>query len=136
MASLNKVLLIGNLTRDPERREVNGDTLAEFGLAINRKYKSKSGDSKEDTVFVDVTCWGRTAENVAQFQKKGSQVLVEGRLKFDQWEKDGQKRSKLSVTALQVTFLGGKSKERDDRPSNQEPAAAQGQGVDEDDLPF
>jgi single-strand DNA-binding protein len=109
MVDMNKVIVAGNLTRDPEVRHIaSGTAVADLGLAINRRYKDNSGRDKEEVVFVDVTVWDRQAENCAQYLTKGSPVLVEGRLKFDQWEKEGKKQSKLSVVAERVQFLSSK----------------------------
>ncbi len=109
MANLNKVLLAGNLTRDPEVRYTPSRMpVAEFGLAINRRYKSASGELKEETVFVSITAWSKQAELCEQYLKKGASVLVEGRLKFDEWEKDGKKFTKLSVVAERIQFLDKK----------------------------
>lgn len=109
MASYNKVMLIGNLTRDPEVRYTQGGTaVSEIGLAVNDKRKDAKGEWIEETTFVDVTLWGRTAEIAGEYLGKGSSVLVEGRLKLDSWEKDGQKRSKLRVVAENMRMLGGK----------------------------
>lgn len=110
MASLNKVFLIGNLTRDPELRYIpSGTAVANFGLAINRVYTTQDGEKKEDVCFVDIVTWSKTAENCANYLTKGSPVFVEGRLQFRSWEtEDGQKRSKLEVVAERVQFLGGR----------------------------
>lgn len=106
MASLNKVLLIGRCTRDPEKRSTpSGLVVVELGLAVNRRFKSSSGEDREEVCFVDVTVWGKTAELCAENLRKGSPVFIEGRLKLDQWEKDGQKRSKMGVVAENVQFL-------------------------------
>lgn len=106
----NLVLLAGNLTRDPQLRYTQGGTsVADFGMAVNRKF----GD-KEEVTFVDVTCWGKQADVVGEYLKKGRNVFVKGWLKLDQWENDGQKRSKLTVTAERIQFLGGGSKNVDD----------------------
>ncbi len=107
MASLNKVLLMGNLTRDPELRFTsNGSALTKFGLAVNRKYKSGE-EWKEEVCFVDITVWGKQAENCAEYLSKGRPVFIEGRLQFSSWETDdGQKRNKLEVVANTVQFLG------------------------------
>jgi single-strand DNA-binding protein len=109
MANLNKVLLIGNLTRDPELRYIpSGTAVANFGLAMNRVYTTQDGERKEETCFVDVETWGKTAENCANYLAKGRSVFIEGRLRFHSWEtEDGQKRSKLNVVAFNVQFLGG-----------------------------
>ena len=109
MASFNRVILMGNLTRDVEVRYLqSGMAVADVGLAINERRKSQTGEWIEETVFVDVTMWGRTAEVAGEYLSKGSPVLIEGRLKFDTWEKDGQKRSKLSVTCDRMQMVGSK----------------------------
>lgn len=107
MASLNRVLLIGNLTRDPELRYTpSGSAVADFGLAMNRVWKGQDGARQEETTFVDITAWGKTAELAKQYLSKGRRVFVEGRLKLDQWtSQEGQKRSKLSVVAETLQFL-------------------------------
>ncbi len=106
-ANINRVLLAGNLTRDPQVRFfANERAVANFGIAINNRYKTADGQQKEETTFVDVEAWGRTAELVGQYLTKGRSCFVEGRLKLDNWEdKDGQKRSKLKVVADNVQFL-------------------------------
>ncbi len=111
MANLNKVLLIGRLTRDPESRSLpSGNSVVSFGLATNRTYtKRDSGEKVEETTFVDVEAWGRTGETIARYMKKGRQIFVEGRLKFDQWERDGQRRSKLSVVCDTFQFIDSQS---------------------------
>lgn len=112
MASFNKVILIGRLTRDPDLRTTpNGTAICELGLAVNRRWRDQAGRDQEEVCFVDVAVWGRSAENCAQYLQKGAPVLVEGRLKFDQWEdrNGGGKRSKLSVVAETVQFLAGRS---------------------------
>src|SRR5579863_257462 len=109
MASFNKVILVGNLTRDPELRYTpKGTAVAKVGLAVNRNWTSESGEKKEEVTFVDVDIFGRTAENVSQYMRKGRPILIEGRLKFDQWDdkQTGQKKSKLGVVAETVQFLG------------------------------
>ena len=132
MSSLNKVILIGNLTRDPELRYTpSGVALCKFGLAVSRKYKV--GDElKEDTAFVDITVWGKQAETASEYLSKGRQVCIEGRLTYSKWETDdGQKRSKLEVTAENVMFLGG------GRGQGAQPGASGGGEKDyEDDVPF
>lgn len=107
MANLNKVLLIGRLTRDPESRTTpSGNTVVVFGLAVNRTWTRRdSGEKVEETCFVDIEAWGRTGETIARYMKKGRQIFIEGRLKFDQWERDGQRRSKLSVVADTFQFI-------------------------------
>ncbi len=106
-AELNKVLLIGNLTRDPEMRYLDsGTAVAKLGLAVNRRYTDRNGEKKEEVCFVDIDAWARLAEICNQYLKRGSRVLVEGDLRFRQWETDsGDKRSAHSVTAQSVQFL-------------------------------
>ena len=108
MASLNKVLLIGNLTRDPELRYTpQGAAVCEFSIAMNRTFNSKTGEKKEEVTFIEIVAWARTAEICAEYLKKGRPVFVEGRLQQDRWEQpDGQKRSRIRVTAERVQFLG------------------------------
>jgi len=108
MANFNKVILMGNLTRDVELRHTqSGQALAKLGMAINRKYTS-NGESKESTCFVDLTAWGRQAEVLSQYVKKGSPLFVEGRLEYSTWEgQDGGKKSKLEVVIENFQFLGG-----------------------------
>jgi len=107
-ASLNKVLLMGNLTRDPEVKYTpKGTAVCDLGLAINDSYKAQDGTIKETVTYVDVEVWGRTAENCKQYLTKGRPVFVEGQLRLDQWEQEGQKRSKMKVRADRVQFLGG-----------------------------
>lgn len=109
MANLNKVFLMGNLTRDPELRYTPGGTaVAEMGLAVNRQFRNQAGEMQEETTFVNITVWGRQGENVHQYLSKGRSAFVEGRLQYDSWEdRDGQKRSRLRVVADRVQFLGG-----------------------------
>ena len=111
MANLNKVMLIGRLTRDPETRHTaGGNSVTNFGLAINRSYRKKDSDELvEETTFVDVEAWGKTGETFARYMKKGSQAYVEGRLKLDSWEKDGQKRSKLLIVMEEFQFLDSRN---------------------------
>jgi len=109
MANFNKVLLMGNLTRDPEVRYTpKGTAIASLGLAINRQWTNEAGEKKEEVTFVDVEVWGRQAETAGQYLAKGRPVFIEGRLRFDQWDdkESGQKRSKLKVVAERVQFLG------------------------------
>ena len=112
MASFNKVILVGNLTRDPEVRYIpSGTAVCELGLAVNRTWFDKQSNSrKEDTTFVDVTLWGRTAEIAGEYLAKGRSVLIEGRLQLDTWDdkETGKKRSKLKVVGEQMTMLGGR----------------------------
>src|SRR5258708_36039346 len=108
MANFNKVILAGNLTRDPELRYTpKGTAVAKIGLAINRTWKSESGESKEEVTFVDADAFGRTAEVIAQYMRKGRPIILEGRLKLDQWEDKNthQKQSKLRVVIESFQFL-------------------------------
>jgi single-strand DNA-binding protein len=151
MASFNKVILVGNLTRDPELRYTpKGTAVAKIGLAVNRVWTTETGEKKEEVTFVDVDMFGRTAENVAQYMRKGSSLLVEGRLRLDQWDdkQTGQKRSRLGVVAEVVQFLGsprggeggGAPAPARPRPAAApiaEPAAAEADAPPpEDDVPF
>lgn len=151
MASFNKVILIGNLTRDPELRYTpKGTAIAKIGLAVNRVWTSESGEKKEEVTFIDVDIFGRTAENVGQYMRKGRPIMVEGRLKLDQWDDKttGQKRSRLGVVAETVQFLGSASGGGEGggapAPARQRPAAAAPAGEplegdappESDDVPF
>jgi single-strand DNA-binding protein len=109
MASYNRVILVGNLTRDPELRYIpSGTAVTEIGLAINDRRKGANGEWIEETTFVDVTLWARTAEIASEYLNKGSNVLIEGRLKLDTWEKDGKKNSKLRVVGERMQMLGAR----------------------------
>jgi single-strand DNA-binding protein len=156
MASFNKVILVGNLTRDPELRYTpKGTAIAKIGLAVNRIWTNEAGEKKEEVTFVDVDVFGRTAENVGQYMRKGRPILIEGRLRLDQWDdkQTGQKKSKLGVVAETVQFLGsandgggsgGGSAPSAPRVSRPSPAASapaaepiEGDGPPEsDDVPF
>jgi len=108
MANFNRVILAGNLTRDPELKYTpKGSAVARIGMAINRTWKSETGEQREEVTFVDVEAWGRQAEVIAQYMKKGRPLLVEGRLKLDQWEDKNthQKQSKLKVVLETFSFL-------------------------------
>jgi len=108
MLEMNKVMLIGNLTQDPEIRSLtSGTPVTKFRLAVNRRYKDRNGERQEETLFVQVECWARLAEFCSEWLKKGSRIFVEGRLKLDSWEgKDGAKRSMIKVLADRVQFAG------------------------------
>ena len=108
MASYNRVILMGNLTRDIELRYTpNGTAVTDIGLAVNDRRKSSSGEWVDETTFVDVTLWGRTAEVASEYLGKGSPIFLEGRLKLDTWEKDGQKHYKLHVVCDRMQLIGG-----------------------------
>lgn len=122
MATFNKVILLGNLTRDPELRYTpQGSAVCEFALALNYVYTNKqTGQKVEEVSFIDIVAWGKTGEICAEYLKKGRQVMIEGRLKQDRWEaQDGKKMSKVRVTAENVQFVGS-------RPSEQGGAGAKG----------
>lgn len=109
MASFNKVILVGNVTRDIELRSINSaSSVCDLGIAVNDRKKTASGEWVDEVTFIDVTLWNRTAEIAAEYLGKGSSVLIEGRLKLEQWETDGQKRSKLKVIGDRMQMLGGK----------------------------
>ena len=135
MASFNRVVLMGNLTRDPEVRYTPGGTaVAELGLAVNRSWFDKQAQQKkEETTFVDVAVWGRTAEVAGEFLTKGRSVLIEGRLHLDQWDdrETGKKRSKLKVVGEQMTMVGGRN-DGGGRP----PASGASSPNNTDDVPF
>ena len=134
MASFNRVILVGNLTRDPELRYVpKRIPVSDIGLAVNDRVK-RNDEWVEDTTFVDVTLWGRTAEVANEYLTKGSPVLIEGRLRYETWEKDGQKRSKLKVVCEKMQMLGtrknGNGAAKKEAPSESAALAAEG------DIPF
>jgi single-strand DNA-binding protein len=148
MASFNKVILLGNLTRDPEVRYTpKGTAVTDLGLAVNRTYTADNGEKREEVTFVDVTFWGRTAEVAGEYLKKGRPVFVEGRLQLDSWDdkQSGQKRSKLKVIGENMQMLGaprgtgsgGGDEEGGSRSSRPAPPpkAASSQS-DEDEIPF
>lgn len=139
MASLNKVILIGNLTRDPEVRFTpNGTPVANFGLAINRKWTNKQGEKVEGVDYINIVVWGRLAELCGDYISKGSPVAVDGRLQSRSWEtEDGSKRSTIEVVAENVQFLGRKPSERDSdfAPDNVEVGEIATSVLDED-IPF
>lgn len=151
MASYNRVILMGNLTRDIQLRYTPAGTpVTEVGLAVNDRRKNQNGEWIDETTFVDVTFWGRTAEVAAEYLSKGSPVFIEGRLKLDTWEKDGQKNYKLRVVCDRMQLLGGRGEggggggSRASSTNNEyaEAPASQGShhdhdhGGDGDDIPF
>ncbi len=155
MASYNKVILLGNLTRDPELRYTpKGTAVARLGLAVNRTYKTDSGESKEEVTFLDVDAWGKQAELISQYLRKGNPLFVEGRLRLDQWDdkQTGQKRSAIKVVLENFQFVGGRAEGGSGgsggtpsappsrppaRPANPtEPPTSDGPPPEEDDVPF
>jgi len=152
MADLNRVFLMGRLTRDPEVRYTpSGTAVADLGVAVTERYKDRDGNWQEKPVFVDVVVWGRQAETSAEYLFKGSPLFIEGRLQLDQWEnQSGEKRSKLRVRADQVSFLGAPRRPGDSVAPDRPVGAAQGSSAvseqpeeppsagmeDEDNIPF
>jgi len=137
MASYNRVVLLGNVTRDPELRYIpSGTAVTDVGLAVNDRRKSATGEWIEETTFVDVTLWGRTAEICCEYVSKGSPLLIEGRLKLDTWEKDGKKNSKLRVVGDNMQLLGARggdgSRGGKPRVAAVRPGAADGRGSDQE----
>jgi len=140
MLEMNKVMLIGNLTRDPEVSQPGSTTIAKLGLAVNRRFQGKDGQNKDETTFVDIDVWAKTAEFCGQYLKKGNRVYVEGRLNFSSWQDQaGVKRSKLNVVAERVQFALPKPPAHD-QGGTPPPATAGPPMVTEDtisdDLPF
>ncbi len=151
MANVNKVILIGNLTRDVDLKTLNsGASIAQIGLAINRKWKDKAGEDQEEVTFVDCEAWGKTAEIMAKYLSKGKPVFIDGRLKLDSWDdkESGQKRSKMKVVVESFQFLGS-GKGGDDAAPAEKPADKpaqrgfkqpgkedKGGGMSAEDIPF
>jgi len=126
MANYNKVILAGNLTRDPQLSYTPTQTpVVDFGMAINRRWRGQDGQQREETCFVDCRAFGRQAETINQYLSKGRPVLVEGRLHFSSWEKDGRKNSKLRVTVENFQFLGSNPQGGSQAPRQQAPPAPQ-----------
>lgn len=154
MASFNKVILMGNVTRDPELRYTpKGMAIAKIGLAVNRTWRNEAGETKEEVTFVDIDAFGRQAETIGQYIKKGSPLFVEGRLKLDQWDdkQTGQKRSRLGVVLDNFQFIGAPRGEGGgadaprrapsaptSAPASSAPPATEPDGPppEEDDVPF
>ncbi len=126
MASYNRVVLVGNLTRDIELKYTpSGLAVTDIGLAVNDRRKTQTGEWVDETTFVDITLWGRQAEVAGEYLSKGSSVLIEGRLKLDTWETDGQKRSKLRVVGEKMQMLGGRGGGGGGSAPNRAPQQAQ-----------
>jgi single-strand DNA-binding protein len=148
MPNLNKVMLIGNVTRDPEVKFTpKGTAVAEVGLAVNRVYTPEGGERREETTFVEITFWGRQAEIVGEYAKKGKPIYVEGRLQLDTWDdkQSGQKRSKLRVVGEGLQLLGGRPGGGDDGGGGSPPQkfskptakpAPSASAPEDDDIPF
>jgi len=150
MANFNKVLLMGNLTRDPDVRTTpSGMKIAKFGLAVNRRYRTRDDETKEETTYVDIDAFGNQADIIDRYCRKGSPLFVEGRLRLDQWEtKDGDKRSKLGVVLENFQFLGsGQDQGSGSRDADggsfsanptapSAPTSSSGDAIDDDNVPF
>src|SRR5947208_12513809 len=144
MANLNKVLLLGNVTRDPEMRcTPKGSAVCDLGVAVNRAYTTDSGEKREEVTFVDVTLWGRTAEVASEYLKKGRPVFIEGRLQMDTWDdkQTGQKRTRLRVVADNMQLLGSRAQGAAEAPgesgqTSAPPKKAAPSEPDEDEIPF
>lgn len=149
MASYNRIIMVGNLTRDPELKYTSGGTaLCKFGIATSRQFKRKNGESGEEVCFVTCVAWGKAGELITQYMKKGSQILVEGRLTFSTWQgKDDQKHSKHEISVENFTFLGRPKSQTDSPPTTREQEESQEQestagidetqpGNEEDEVPF
>jgi single-strand DNA-binding protein len=135
VASYNRVILIGNVTRDIELRHVgSGTAVTDLGIAINERIK-KGEDWVDDTTFVDCTLWGRTAEVASEYLSKGSPVMIEGKLRFEQWEKDGQKHSRLKVVGERLQLLTKKPTDSAP-PQRTEQRRSTDQPTPDDDAPF
>ncbi len=133
MASLNKVYLMGNLTRDTELRyAASGTAITNFGMAISRKWE-KEGEKKEEVCYVEISIFGKRAEVINEYFSKGSPIFIEGRLQFQQWETDGQKRNALKVVADNFQFIGGDGKAESKPKSNAKPGDAD---IKEEEIPF
>jgi single-strand DNA-binding protein len=135
---MNRVILMGNLTRDVEVRQAGASSVGQFSVAVNEKWKDRDGNMQERVTFVDCEAWGGTGENIAKFFSKGRQILIEGKLQLDQWEdKEGGKRSKLKVVVERFFFTGTKQ----DAGEPKQPTYSRGGGgaspeIDHDDIPF
>ena len=142
MANYNKVILVGNLTRDPQLSYLPSQTpVCEFGIAVNRRWRGANGEQRQETCFVDCRCYGKSAETFNQYMSKGQPVLVEGRLQFDTWQgQDGQKRSKHRIFVQNFQFLGGPrpaeapAAQADAQP--QAPAPPADDSLEGDNIPF
>lgn len=141
MANFNKVMLMGNLTRDPELRYTpKGTAIARLGIAVNRRWTGEGGEQREETTFVDVDAFGKQAETLGQYMKKGRPIFIEGRLRLDSWEdkQSGQKRNKLGVVLENFQFLGSGQGRADDAGDAPRPRteSAEASPPEEDDVPF
>ena len=144
MRGFSKAIITGNITRDPELRTTpSGSQVCSFSVAVNRNYKDSSGESKEDVSFIDCSAWGKAAEIISQYAKKGTGILVSGRLDQRSWEKDGQKHSRVEIVVEDFNFLGGSSNSgstgSSNNASNNEenaPTDIPDEPINLDDIPF
>jgi len=139
MSSFNKVILMGNLTRDPEIRYTQkGTAVAEIGLAVNRVYSTDGGEKREEVTFVDVTLWGRVAEIAGEYLKKGRPAFIDGRLQLDAWDdkQSGQKRTKLKVVGESLQLIGGKPEPQREEPRRPAPPPRRSEPEPDDEVPF
>ena len=134
---MNKVILMGRLTRDPSLTCTSSNTpVCEFGLAVNRRWKDKDGNPKEDVMFVEITSFGRQAEVLNQYMKKGSPLLLEGRLRHQTWEKDGKRHHRHDVVLESFTFVGSRDKPDEDRSGSPDGPPGDTGATAPDDIPF
>ena len=133
MASVNKVILVGNLGRDPEVKQVNGQSVANFSIATSEKYKNKAGEQIEETEWHNIVIWGKLVEIVEQYVTKGSTVYLEGKLKTRKWEKDGVTKYATDIVADKMQMLGGKGEKKE---SSQQAPADDSAFDDTDTIPF
>ena len=145
MPNFNKVILVGNMTRDPELKHTpNNKSVANFGVAVNHKWKNSDGETQNDVTFVDCDAWGRTAEVITEYFQKGKPILVEGRLKLDQWQdRDGNNRSKLKVVVERFEFVGdnqgngqGQQTQQTKQQTQTQASGQQHVEFDDDEIPF
>jgi single-strand DNA-binding protein len=129
MSSINRVFVMGNLTKDPETKQLqSGTVVGDLRLAISESYTNQQGEKKESVCYIDIVVWGKQAELCKQYLVKGSPVIVEGRLQYDTWEKDGQKRSIIKVRADNVQFLGSPNGKRRDNEEEADPESSASSG--------
>ena len=128
----NRVVLVGNLTRDIELKQINASKKGETGIAVSRKFTASNGEKREETCFIDIAFWGKTAEIAAQYLSKGSKVLVEGRLKYEQWDDaNGQKHSKHTVSVENMEMLGSNKNQEKPAAAEKQAAATADESIDE-----
>jgi len=138
MANFNKVIIAARLTRDVELKHAGQTTIAQIGVALNRKWKTESGEEREEVTFVDVTAFGKQAETVAKYFRKGSNILIEGRLKLDSWDdkQTGQKKTKLGVVLESFSFLDSGDKQPTEAVAQRKTVPKPPAAVDDTEIPF